>query len=120
MQAQASSHDPGEIIVDELAGQWLTYSVWHLWLAVIAGSNEAAINLLHEVAGSPLYLVIGFFSFRFFDILKPWPVSWADRKVHGGWGVMLDDLLASIPAGTALYLCYLFSPLVLGQMESLP
>lgn len=40
----------------------------------------------------------GFLAFRFFDIAKPWPVRWADRRVGGGWGIMLDDLLAGVYA----------------------
>jgi phosphatidylglycerophosphatase A len=36
--------------------------------------------------------------FRFFDILKPWPISVADKKLHGGFGIMLDDILAGIAA----------------------
>jgi phosphatidylglycerophosphatase A len=42
------------------------------------------------------YLLIGFVLFRFFDILKPWPIGWVDRKVHGGFGVMLDDVIAAL------------------------
>ena len=41
------------------------------------------------------YLLIGFCLFRFFDIVKPWPIRWIDKNVHGGFGVMLDDLLAA-------------------------
>lgn len=40
--------------------------------------------------------VVGFFLFRFFDIVKPWPISWIDRRVHGGFGVMLDDVIAGL------------------------
>lgn len=118
MAAHSTAHDPSEIVVDELAGQWLTYTVWHLWLAGMAGSNFAALELLHDVSASPLYLALGFVWFRVFDILKPWPISWADRRMKGGFGVMFDDLLAAIPAGTVLYLLYLFSPLVFGHVES--
>lgn len=116
MATHRCEHDPSEIIIDELAGQWLTYSIWHGWLFIIAGSGPAAIQLLDNVAATPLFLVAGFLLFRLFDILKPWPISWADRKVHGGFGVMLDDLIAAIPAGTALYALYLFSPLLTGTM----
>ena len=42
------------------------------------------------------FYVIAFILFRFFDILKPWPISWADRKIKGGFGVMFDDILASL------------------------
>lgn len=66
--------DPGQIVVDEVAGQWLL-------LSVLVPTWQA-------------YLV-GFILFRAFDILKPWPVSWADNNVDGGLGVMLDDMLAA-------------------------
>ena len=66
--------DPGEIVVDEVAAQWLLLSVlFPTWQS---------------------YLV-GFILFRIFDIVKPWPVYLADRKVKGGFGVMLDDILAA-------------------------
>jgi len=42
-----------------------------------------------------LWVVAGFIVFRFFDILKPWPIGWVDKHVHGGLGIMLDDVLAA-------------------------
>jgi phosphatidylglycerophosphatase A len=48
--------------------------------------------------------VIGFLLFRIADILKPWPASWADRRVPGALGVMLDDVVAAIYAGGILAL----------------
>ena len=74
--------DPSRVVIDEIAGQWLTL------LAVEPG-------LLHYA--------VGFVLFRAFDILKPWPVGWADRRVKGGLGVMLDDALAAAYAGVILY-----------------
>ncbi|MEO5335673.1 MAG: phosphatidylglycerophosphatase A [Magnetospirillum sp. WYHS-4] len=74
--------DPGAVVIDEVAGQGLA---------------------LLAVAPDPLLYLIGFALFRLFDILKPWPVSWADREVGGGLGVMLDDMLAGLYAGAALY-----------------
>lgn len=50
-----------------------------------------------------VWVVSGFLLFRAFDMLKPWPVSWADRHVGGGLGIMLDDLLAGVYAGLALF-----------------
>lgn len=44
------------------------------------------------------WMVLGFFLFRLFDIWKPQPIGYVDRKVHGGLGIMLDDVLAAIPA----------------------
>lgn len=48
------------------------------------------------------WLVAGFVLFRFFDILKPWPIRWIDRRVAGGFGIMLDDVLAGIGAWCCL------------------
>jgi len=41
-------------------------------------------------------LLLSFLSFRFFDVLKPWPVGWVDRTIGGGVGVMVDDLVAAV------------------------
>jgi phosphatidylglycerophosphatase A len=48
------------------------------------------------------WIVSGFLLFRFFDILKPWPIRWFDRQVPGGFGIMFDDLLAALYAGVAI------------------
>ncbi len=76
-------HDPGPVVIDEVVGQWLTLVFVPTDLTVYA---------------------IGFILFRFTDIFKPWPVCWADRKVTGGLGVMLDDVFAALYSGGALYL----------------
>lgn len=79
---QLQQSDPGSIVIDEVAGQ--------------------ALTLL--VAGTNLWLyILGFILFRLFDITKPWPVSWADQKVKGGLGIMLDDIFAGIIAGLILW-----------------
>lgn len=44
------------------------------------------------------WMISGFFLFRLFDIWKPFPISWVDKKIHGGLGIMLDDVLAALPA----------------------
>jgi phosphatidylglycerophosphatase A len=62
---------------------------------------DEIVGLLISMAASPpgwLSLVLGFALFRLFDILKPWPVSYFDRKVAGGLGVMLDDVMAGLYA----------------------
>lgn len=112
-------HDPSSIVIDEWAGQWLTYSVWHIWLLIMAGSAEAAKLLLDDMASSPLHLFYGFVLFRFFDVFKPWPISFFDKNVKGGFGVVLDDLVAALFAGTILFAIYFFAPLLSGNlMES--
>lgn len=75
-------HDPGYIVIDEVAGQLIV-------LAVIPPDA-----LLYAVA---------FAVFRLFDIVKPAFIGWADRKVEGGLGVMLDDLLAGLCGALVMY-----------------
>jgi phosphatidylglycerophosphatase A len=52
-----------------------------------------------------LWILVGFGLFRFFDILKPWPIRTIDKKIEGGLGIMLDDVLAGIYAAFILHLC---------------
>jgi len=80
-------HDHNAIVIDEIVGMLVTWiAVDPGWFAVIAG----------------------FVLFRFFDILKPWPVSRVDRSVTGGLGIMLDDLVAGAMAAAALQVLLLF------------
>jgi phosphatidylglycerophosphatase A len=116
MNKHEHMHDPSAIVVDEWAGQWLTFTTWHAWLLFIAGSPAASFDLLNEIAASPLHLFYGFILFRFFDILKPWPIRWADRKIKTPFGVIFDDLLAGIAAGTILFGIYLIGPYISGTM----
>ncbi len=48
-------------------------------------------------------LLLGFFLFRIFDILKPWPIKWIDQRVTGGLGIMLDDVVAGLFAWSCLF-----------------
>lgn len=76
-------HDFGGIVWDEIAGFLIT-----MWLVPFSWQN----------------LVLGFILFRFFDIIKPWPIKWIDQQVQGGLGIMLDDVLAAVFAGGLLLL----------------
>lgn len=76
-------HDHGGIVWDEIVGIWIT-----CWL----------------VPPGWAWLLAGFLLFRLLDILKPWPIRWVDRHVHGGTGIMLDDLLAGVTAWALLQL----------------
>jgi phosphatidylglycerophosphatase A len=60
--------------------------------------DEIVGYLVTMIAAPPglIWIVAGFVLFRFFDILKPWPIRWCDRRVPGGFGIMLDDLLAGL------------------------
>jgi phosphatidylglycerophosphatase A len=86
--------DPGAIVIDEVAAQTLVLAV--------------APHTLQAYA-------LGFLLFRIFDIAKPWPAGWADRSVKGGFGVMLDDILAALYAGLGLFLAAQFGGSVLGR-----
>lgn len=81
----SSESDPKEVVVDEVAGQWVVLSVllptWQSYL-------------------------VGFLLFRFFDVVKPWPISVVDRKMKTALGVMLDDVLAGFyPVLLLLLVC---------------
>lgn len=73
--------DPGLVVWDEFVGLWIT---------------------LIAVPDGWAWVVIGFALFRLFDIAKPWPVSWADARLKGGFGAMFDDALAGLYALAAL------------------
>jgi len=68
-------HDHGGIVWDEFVGYWITM----------------AFLPVHWV-----WIVSGFVLFRLFDILKPFPISWLDKRVKGGFGIMIDDVLAGL------------------------
>jgi phosphatidylglycerophosphatase A len=82
--AKLHVEDPGVIVWDEFVGQWI-----------------ALAPLLWFTRAWP-WIIAGFVLFRLFDIWKPWPVSWADRTIKGGLGVMLDDVLAGLYAAMVL------------------
>ncbi|MGR5141747.1 phosphatidylglycerophosphatase A [Photobacterium sp. DNB23_23_1] len=77
------AHDHGSIVWDEFVGFWITMAIAPVvsWQWVLAG----------------------FVLFRFFDMVKPWPISWLDKHVHGGLGIMVDDILAGFMAMIALW-----------------
>lgn len=75
-------HDHGGIVWDEFAGFWITM-----------------IALPYEWP----WVLAGFIVFRFFDMVKPWPINWLDRKVHGGVGIMLDDIVAGLMSLACLH-----------------
>lgn len=83
--------DPGWVVIDEFAGQWLT--------------------LLALAAPSPPRVALGFALFRLFDIWKPWPIRVLDRR-HDALGVMSDDVVAGLFAGVVLGLITRLSAIV--------
>lgn len=87
----AASHDPSEVVIDEMAGQWIAL----LPLAfLMSPSNTQTSALWPEWAAA-------FVLFRLFDITKPGPVGWADRR-DDALGVMLDDCIAGVLAAVGV------------------
>jgi phosphatidylglycerophosphatase A len=76
VERESGREDPGYVVIDEVAGQWI---------ALI----HSRVNLSH--------LLAGFLFFRLFDIVKPWPARQLER-LPGGWGIMLDDVAAGVYA----------------------
>ncbi|MBV0932347.1 phosphatidylglycerophosphatase A family protein [Marinobacterium weihaiense] len=74
-------HDHGGIVWDEFVGYWIT---------------------MIAVPVDWIWALLGFILFRLFDIWKPWPIRPVDRRVHGGLGIMLDDVLAGVFAALVL------------------
>jgi len=87
------SHDHGSIVWDEIAGFYLTM--------LFCSVNWKT-------------LMLGFVLFRIFDIIKPWPIKYLDKHVHGGLGIMLDDIVAGLLSGVVLMLLLSFAPI--GQL----
>ena len=73
--------DPGPVVIDEVIGQWIT---------------------ILAVPPTTVYYASAFLLFRIFDIFKPWPIRWLDRRVPGVAGVIADDVLAGIFAAFVL------------------
>lgn len=88
-ESDAVEHDSKEIVIDEVAGFLIT-------MALVPCTWKA--------------ILLGFFLFRFFDILKPWPISYLDKNVKGGVGVMVDDIAAGIISSILIQLILNYFP----------
>ena len=85
--------DPGEVVVDEVAGQAVAYLIGPLLLPADLSMKQCCF-----VTG------LGFLLFRVIDITKPWPIKKLEL-LPAGWGVLADDLLAGVFAGAILLIC---------------
>ena len=81
-------HDHGGIVWDEFVGYWIT-----MFMAPVGW----------------LWVLLGFGLFRLLDIVKPWPISWVDKELKGGLGIMLDDGLAGIMAALCIQAIAVFA-----------
>ena len=95
-------HDDPHIVWDEWSGIWIT-------LLPFSYMGVAEIDFWRDIlqSFSIFSLIFAFILFRFFDIIKPTPIGWADKKVVGGLGIMLDDIIAGIMAA-AVWLIFMF------------
>lgn len=87
--------DSKEIVIDEYLGQ----SIPLLFFYIILIEANTTINFYIILAS------ISFIGFRFFDILKPFPINYVDQNIKNGFGVILDDLIAGLYTTLVLYLC---------------
>ena len=86
-------NDPGEVVADEFAGQAITFLSIPFLLA-----DTTTISQIWGIA------ILGFFIFRVFDVIKPWPIRKLE-KLPKGWGILADDLLAGVYAAIVLQVC---------------
>ena len=89
------------------------------WLTAVEGQdNDPSMIVIDEAAGLSLTLAfaemslmsvfLGFVLFRFFDIAKPWPVSWLEKRFSGAFGIMIDDIAAGLIAGILLFFIQIY------------
>jgi phosphatidylglycerophosphatase A len=87
--------DPQEIVIDEVVGQLLT---------LLAIPVYEILYMMPKL----YYCICGFLLFRFFDILKPYPINYVDKNVTGAMGIMLDDIFAAFYSITTLIILFFF------------
>ena len=80
-------HDAKEIVIDEICGMAVTL-----------------IGVPPDLSA----MIWGFILFRVFDIVKPFPIRWVDKHVPGGWGIVMDDVLAGLVASGLIHFCHLY------------
>ena len=98
--------DSKEIVVDEFIGQSIPLLFWYK----VDHSNDSFfsgfdlfVNYKFET-----WVILSFFLFRFFDILKPFPINLVDNNIKNGFGVMFDDVIAGIFSTIILYLLFMW------------
>ncbi len=97
IERKGETIDPGYIVIDEVVGMWIT-------LMFIPG---ALLHNLSQLEDNSIQLVMAFLLFRFFDISKLPPIKYCE-KLTGGFGIMIDDVIAGLVAGAIIYLMNIF------------
>lgn len=99
--------DPGRVVIDEVAGQVLTYLTAFFIIRIAGGEIQGGVTLPLQGNSLWVFLGVGFLLFRLADIVKIFPARTAQDKLPGGWGVMTDDLVAGVQAGVVLGVIFL-------------
>lgn len=108
---QNNIDDPKEIVVDEIVGQILTVTL-SFFTVVFAHNSYLKASFSDDLLNLFFLVILPFVTFRFFDIFKPWPIDYIDKKIKGGMGVMLDDVVAAIFASV---MCYAITFVIIGS-----
>ena len=99
--------DSKEIVIDELVGQSIPLLSWH-YVNVSSLAWQKTLNTPFENREIEIWIILSFILFRFFDILKPFPIGFIDEKIKNGFGVMIDDVIAGIFTTISLYFIFLW------------
>ena len=92
--------DPKEIVIDEFVGQCIPLVAFLFRPENLSHLEGRTNNYIL------IYILLSFILFRFFDILKPYPINIVDKKMKNGVGVMLDDIIAGIYSTIVIYIIY--------------
>jgi len=92
-ESEFENKDPGQIVIDEVLGQAMPL----ILLLYLNQTNQISLPV-------EIYYIISFFIFRFFDILKPFPVSYFDKNFKNYFGIIMDDIMAGLYSMILIYL----------------
>ena len=92
-ESEFEKKDPGQIVIDEVLGQAMPL----ILLLYLNQTNQISIPV-------EIYYIISFFVFRFFDIIKPFPVNYFDRNFKNYFGIIMDDIMAGLYSMMVIYL----------------
>ncbi|UYZ70380.1 phosphatidylglycerophosphatase A [Moraxella bovis] len=99
-----NTHDDPHIVFDEWVGMWIAL-LPSVWLLIGIPDDKSGLAYWHP--SLILFLIIPFILFRFFDIIKPFPIKWVDKNVSGGFGILIDDILAGVMSAVVFALIML-------------
>ncbi|WP_341757528.1 phosphatidylglycerophosphatase A [Candidatus Tisiphia endosymbiont of Ditula angustiorana] len=94
--------DPKEVVIDEVVGQMLTI-ILSCFSVVFVNYSGLTKYLSSQLINFIFLFALPLVLFRFFDIIKPWPINWLDANIKGGIGIMVDDIAAAIFASVMHY-----------------